>query len=51
MGLFLFLFLAALTSAAAVDVRDMSIDEYINFVNPPALHKYQVISNLITSQE
>jgi len=40
MGLFLFLLLAALTSAA-VDVRDMSNDEYINFVNPPTLHKYQ----------
>jgi hypothetical protein len=47
--LLLFLFLAALTSAVAVDVREMSIDEYINFVNPPAVHKYQVISNPITS--
>jgi hypothetical protein len=36
--LLLFLFLAALTSAVAVDVREISIDEYINFVNPPAVH-------------
>eukprot|EP00253_Pinus_taeda_P008304 PITA_08304 len=35
----LFLFVAASTSA--VDVHEMSIDEYINFVNPPAVHKYQ----------
>eukprot|EP00253_Pinus_taeda_P016230 PITA_16230 len=35
----LFLFLALFTSA--VDVRQMSIDEYINFVNPPAVYKYQ----------
>jgi hypothetical protein len=51
--LLLFLFLAALTSAVAVavDVREMSIDEYINFVNPPAVHKYQVISDPITSHK
>lgn len=35
----LLLFHVALTSA--VDVRELSIDEYINFVNPPPLHKFQ----------
>eukprot|EP00253_Pinus_taeda_P008170 PITA_08170 len=37
MGLFLYF----ATSTFAVDVREMSIDEYINFVNPPAVHKYK----------
>eukprot|EP00253_Pinus_taeda_P015323 PITA_15323 len=35
----LFLFHVALTYA--IDVREMSIDEYINFVNPPPVYKYQ----------
>lgn len=42
----LLLFLA--TVASAIDVRDMNIDEYLNYINPPAVHKFQVISDLIT---
>ena len=44
----LLLFLANV--ASAVDVRNMTIDEYVNYINPPAVYKFQVSnSNLITS--
>eukprot|EP00253_Pinus_taeda_P030921 PITA_30921 len=34
----LLLFLTAV--ASVTDVRDMNIDEFINFINPPAVHKF-----------
>lgn len=35
--------------AFAMNVHDMNIDEYLNYINPTTVHKFQVISNLITS--
>jgi hypothetical protein len=44
----LLLFLATVTTT--IDVRNMTIDEYVNYINPPAVCKFQVSNlNLITS--
>eukprot|EP00253_Pinus_taeda_P019626 PITA_19626 len=39
--LFISLFSIHVALTSAIDVREMSIDEYINFVNPPPVHKFQ----------
>ncbi|XP_059073125.1 protein neprosin-like [Cryptomeria japonica] len=36
-----FTFLHSLLFIVAVDVTNMTIDEYVNYINPPALHNYE----------